>query len=932
MARTQHAAAARTAAGTRSLNTLQLPPLFVRATFTNPLDGKQHALPPHRWVFEQVDPAGPTAILPGAKSDAEGVALLHGDALMHAPKTRWALRWEPWGMSLPASGAVWVDLDHHDWVDDRDIQPLEKRRLVRLVAWSSVNKATAGGFAQLPTASFETGSWHASETVDVLMKHRNHARALPVCVDHHWHRTFIELRYFDLILNQHRPASTGLVLEAVDRTGAVVGGGVAVEVGGLYYVLHQRTPAASEDVHYRFEAPKHTIVDNHIDDEPQRVRLEPNPRRHLHHYPLPEQFHSLGWDVRTNMGREPWPDRGGELCTRAFGAASPLVFDLDDTMLVDKAKRPLRFFPDTQVSSLDQLVRVVSPDAQRPHLTRHVLQRNYLEGERFIYRKSATPFDAEIELLPALQTLVIAHEDDLHLLGRLRHEGTPGMTRGLGLRTCAPNELMRAHPDGYPPMRNCTKGSYDHHLVPTNLEAFALRTASGVKRVHAHQLISYTSIFIRDPFGVAEKLLQPAADALDELSPRNTEEPAAFVPRGGVRDGDPIAFSNHFFGRRRRAEPGRASFLVVEKLVTPGARGHWHPSNKGVVLLKSDLAIRKQFVLAHELGHGNDLPDEYLESVHGIQETLPRDGQPSEGNTRLRPFVKDTLCLMNGGDWWSSQTRLRYLWPKAHMINADARLSAILGGQELVPEHARRAGVKTYVFPNGTDALVHGGEGHPWMALGAPGMVERRVPSGRAQVAVFRLGHDRSAENIMASFGLDEGEPFLLDKILLNAIAVVRLNVEILGRSREHRKKAGLELLQKLGGIGERQYLLIDPRSEADVRHVGVQLQALFAIDGALETPHARVLLRASRGSEVHPLTLPPSERPELLSLTEAEMDHALVRHMLGVPTMGPSGLLRGPLSVRELIDSGVPGLVREQLGDDIDREVLGLGEGLLWR
>lgn len=931
MARNQQAAASRTAAGTRSLNTFQLPPLFVRATFTNPLDGKQHALPPHRWVFEQVGPAGPSAMFPGAKSDSEGMSLIHSDALMHAPKTRWALRWEPWGRSLPASGVVWVDLDTHDWVDDADIQPLEKRQLVRLVAWSSVDKASAGGFRQLPTASFEVGSWEASETVDVLMDHRSLARALPISVDHDWHRTFIELRYFDLIQNEHRPVSAGLVLEALDRSGNVVGGGVAVKAGGLYHVLHQRTSAQSEDVHYRFEAPKHTIVDNHIHEEPQRVRIEPNPRRHLHHYPLPERFHSFGWDVRVEQGREPWPDRGGEICTRAFGAKSPLVFDLDDTVLVDKAKRPLRFLPNTQISALDQLVRVVSPDPQRPHLTRHVLQRNYLEGERFVYRKPVTTLDAELDLLPALQTLVVAHEDDLHLVGGMRLEGASGTTRGLGLRICAPNELMRAHPDGYPPMRNCTKGSYDHHLVPTNLEDFALRTASGVKRIHAHQLISYTSIFVRDPFGLAEKLLQPAADVLDELSPRNTDEPAAFVPRGGVRNGEPIAFSNHFFGRRTRAEPGRASFLVVEKLVTPGARGHWDPRNKSVVLLKADLENRKQFLLAHELGHGNDLPDEYLEGIHGFQH-LPRDGQPRHGNTRLRPFVNDDRCLMNGGDVGTSELRLRYLWPKAHVLNTDAELSAVLGGQELVPEHARKAGVRTYVFPAGTDALVHGGVRHPWMALGAPGMVERRVSLGSAQVAVFRLGHDRSAEEVMARFSLDDGEPFLQDKIRVNAMALIRLNVEVKGRSREHRALAVMQMKNNLGGAGERQYLLTDARSRATLRNVGVQLQPLFAIDGALETPHVRVLLRASRGAKPHPLSLPPTERPAVLSLTETEMDHALVRHMLGVPTLGPSGVLRGPLSVSELVQSGVPALVQEQLGDDIEREVRGLGEGLVWR
>ena len=84
---------------------------------------------------------------------------------------------------LGASREVWVDIDANKWV----VIPLalETRRLVRLVAWSSMDKVSAGGFLESPTPRFASGGiLPGLELPGIRRSHGRPQSALKVRVDH----------------------------------------------------------------------------------------------------------------------------------------------------------------------------------------------------------------------------------------------------------------------------------------------------------------------------------------------------------------------------------------------------------------------------------------------------------------------------------------------------------------------------------------------------------------------------------------------------------------------------------------------------------------------------------------------------------------------------------------------------------------------------
>jgi len=931
------AAVARTAATTATLNSLSLPPLFIRATFFDPSSGQQRPLPPHRWFLEPHGSGVPGTTATGIPSDATGLSFVKTNASAHVSGTLWTLRWEPIGAPLGPGGEAWVDLVANDWVAATDIQPIERRRLVRLVPWTSTDQLNHGGFFEVPSNRFLfEGLLEHGDVLPLLLGHGTEEEPFNIHVDHGWFQTFLRYRYFDLLSFLRRNLPPGLIVEAVDESQGVVGAGVAVTDDGLIYVLHQRTSQQSDDLHYQFVTPEpHTIVDNRAwfeDSQNDAMSAVPQLSSRREQYVLPTMFHTFGWDVIRDE-RQPWPEEPGGIRAAITTPEDPLVFDLDDTVLANDALAPIAVALETPITIFDQLLAIRDPDVTFSHLSATRLNRNYLDGERFVYEHT----DGASAGLDS-QTRCFDSDGVLYVLDAARLPGTPSVTPALGARAATPNELVLDSPVGYPEMVDATLGCFELHLLDTLIEEFEVTTPDGLRKVHMHHLLAYVSSFLIDDFfdEVLEHL-GPAADVHDEFSPRLNDSPAAFIPQNGVADGAPLAFPRHFFGHRSGPKPGKPCIRVVDGF-SGKQRTHWNPNTRTVNIESKDLETFT--TLAHELGHVLNLPDEYfeLQSDGEVLHAAPKDGQVRHGNTRKRPFVRDSRALMNENDPDSLKgigvQRLRYLWHHAHALNDHAPFAAVLNQDPPRPTRRFQFSDLVYQLPPITPSVLSDEQNrNPWNALGTSfAKRELLVPSGHARAVLFRLGHDQTPHRRIFGPVLSKTEepfgglPFVPDGLLL-----IDIHVQLVGQTRQARLEAADTLSFMGESAAEKPFFLVAEANSSQLERIGILWQMVFAVDAPLEATNVRILLLDKDDTTPNPMLLPPQQRPALLPMRKADLNIALLRHIIGVNTTQAGQVKSTPLELHEIASSSLIGVVQSALQEpSVGRTIHTPGDGTL--
>src|SRR5262249_31376836 len=144
---------------------------------------------------------------------------------------------------------------------------------------------------------------------------------------------------------------------------------------------------------------------------------------------------------------------------------APVVFHLDDVLLVNAQKQPLTFGKDTPITAFDQLLAIRSPGPAAPdvlgmpHVSMPLLDRNYLAAEVYVVEEG----EGERALLR-----LVDHDGKLHDLRDERIRGTPGKTPALGARAAVEND----HPHVEPSAAG-RKGGHELHLIDTQIDDFS---------------------------------------------------------------------------------------------------------------------------------------------------------------------------------------------------------------------------------------------------------------------------------------------------------------------------------------------------------------------------------------------------------------------------------------------------------------------------
>lgn len=744
--------------------------LAIHGTYVDPRKpGQVQHLPPHRWQLYNV--ADWDLVMSGTKS-RNGISVVfdHVDTTkskLNAPDPRWFLLLLPIVpkrtiAELMSANEVWLDLDRKAWVLVDHAEDMEKRRLIRFPIWSSLRKAASGGFKVSPAGtSFSTTG--ILTTAELRNMRGTIGKPWEIQIDFGWLGTFLRFSYYDTSTLSVKAVPPGLLVEALGiKTGLNgtlkspgplrVGGGTSID-DNTVYVLHERSAADSTDVEFQFTCRpfSRTFVD-YAAKPPKpgnddRLKATVNSKftdDPLKGYTLPQIWHSLGMGATVLAGPKKWP----LLRSHTSTFADPVVFHLDDTILVDNTTGPVTLLGGARVALFDRQLAFRGPfDPVVVPWWNGALSENYLRGEDVIF----TPGQPWLKL-----TFIIEHEGEFFVLRQDRVDGTPGFDACVGARAAiarAPDKPIGEFLNGFPSLGG--DGHAQLHLITdaypgpfdVNSEGAFLAAHPDARICH---LLVYVSVSVTadptDPTVTSLDVnaifggLLDAAERWDQGHPSSGssgKKDYVAVPAAGVKSGTRVVKLRHYFGPR--ADGKQVMSIQARNQPTPTLGTRSFTSNGALILFepkarlgnesmdKADHVALPWFTLAHELGHVLGLPDDYGEPLDlgsrgtGLGGPFPiRFGQAHEAY----PFNSDAFAMMRG----NKLPRLRYRWHLVDFLNNGAK--AQLPEGPYVSAYSTFKGGMTYAIPQGN-------------TNGPRDVVAtQRMTSNRADLVLFRLGDD----------------------------------------------------------------------------------------------------------------------------------------------------------------------------------------------
>jgi hypothetical protein len=768
-------------------------PLFVLQARYRDFDGKEKALPSHRWSAVGSIPGGILSQHAGVQSDADAVSSIGADKDFAEAKRSWHLYWSP-VFTDPADlvdwskrEEAWIDMDKNEWVATSKLAPLEKRRLVRVPLWTTPLKAKNGKFNDSPNDDFtKTGILKGDEILKKLKANDTFGtKAKPwlFLIDHEWMRAFVRYFFYNFKTKKMDTVPPGLVVRATKAGQKTVGGGTAIDAKGTVFVLHQQTKDdAKKNVDYTFTTPaSFSFIDLDVaapaapppakDDRVVTVDKVP-PGGAVKRYLLPPVWHSKGMEAFLDSGgapsRKPFNDLRGEDATKA----KPLAFHLDDFVLFDmKRNAPSVLAADSRLTLFDHRMKLKGPfDPVFVNMLADKVKGKYFRAEeRFV--KAGDDIRAA--------TFVVNHEADFFVIRERRIGGAVEKTDTVGARMAAaraPEDPIGNFIAGYPNLNN--DGTVELLLLPDAYEGPYVAADEG-KYLDAHAKVKFGHMLVYVPLKVQAAVVgtgfvdAPTAADVVPLGQMNTvyqalldaaarwdqAHPAGgatskkdyvLVPEAGVKDDTRVIKMRHFFGPRTDGNhkftilatfkngfgAGDRSFVAGNQMSLvvspPGAPVYTDP---GDTAQDSDNVNLPWFTLAHELGHTMGLPDEYGE-IPNIPVVAPAPSVPTFDEPRILRFGQRDpgypfLADLTGMMRSNKLPRLRYIWHHVTaFLNGGAKTQLPEGPYVAVYDDFRHG--LTHKIPDGNTA-------NPWKVD-----TQAHGPGNRSNLVLYRCGDDEA--------------------------------------------------------------------------------------------------------------------------------------------------------------------------------------------
>jgi len=610
----------------------------------------------------------------------------------------------------------WLDLDAGELLREPDLDPLDRRPLVRLPAvWRSDEQARTsddrgGRFAKGTFAALVQGGQGTEDEQWTLR------------IDHAWQALELAFVYFDPEILGRRKVTLGPRIEVFrgsePTAAALVGAATVLDDQGLVRV-RLFAPVEPPAILVRMRTPADTFVRMHELDPALRVArigaaelaaMPLSARRR--HYRLPEAWLSRGQFASLGNDRDPQP------FATVVAGGSPVHVDLDDLVLVDETLAPIAFDEAVRLTIFDTELRIADPDARAPYFS---------------------VVDATVN----------------------HFAGCDVYAKGVGATRSVARVIRRGHGFYDVTGKRTTRGKIigaraavrsDHPIVdrPRNdLAAVDAATAElhyfadlGVHEVDGNErrlggALVFVAFRIRVVAGqgVTEKNVVATQKELDVAARSwmcaTSSARRDVLVRSRADDVD-IRFVFHFVALER-GRPHVNLFLwghrelrahALHRAIALDVDGDLMPETLGFDP-EDWLALEKR-TLQHEIGHSLGLDDEYFENLGDTG--VPRLAQAGHATV----YALDAFSIMNG----NALPRLRHYWCLARWLTQHAAIPITNDRYEIVCDTRTTGGlgrIHHYALP----AVARS----PFAPVAGPDTL-RRGAHGRLALELYLAGDD----------------------------------------------------------------------------------------------------------------------------------------------------------------------------------------------